>query len=127
MLTQILHISSSIGNVTYMFLSTILVFIMTRGLAFFYGELVQKKNSLTIMLQIFLAIGVVGLLWIFGGFSMVFGKDIGGIIGNPTQFFAFHHLLFYIDRNYGSSVPFVLYVPINVCNYYFTFNDRRNS
>ena len=61
------------------------------------------------MLQIFLAIGVVGLLWIFGGFSMVYGKDIGGIIENPTQFFAFHHLLFDIDRNYGSSIPFIMF------------------
>ena len=99
MLTQILHISSSIGNVTYMFLSTILVFIMTPGLAFFYGELVQKKNSLTIMLQISLAIGVVGLLWIFGGFSMVLGKDIGEaleILLNSLLFIIYFFILIVI-------------------------------
>ncbi len=109
MLTHILNIGSSMGNVTYMFLSTILVFVMTPGLAFFYGGLVQKKNSLTIMLQVFLAIGVVGLLWIFGGFSLVFGKDIGGVIGNPAQFFAFHNLLFDINHQYGAAIPFILF------------------
>lgn len=108
-MTHIINIGSSMGNVTYMFLSTLLVFIMIPGLAFFYGGLVQKKNSLTIMLQTFMAIGVVGLLWIFGGFSLVFGKDIGGIIGNPTQFFAFHNLLFDINHSYGSSIPFILF------------------
>lgn len=109
MLTHILNIGTSMGNVTYMFLSTILVFVMTPGLAFFYGGLVQKKNSLTIMLQVFLAIGVVGLLWIFGGFSLVFGKDIGGVIGNPLQFFAFHNLLFDINHSYGAAIPFILF------------------
>ena len=90
MLTHILNLNASLGNLTFVFLSTILVFLMTPGLAFFYGGLDRKKNSLTIMLKVFIAIGVVGLLWIFGGFSLVFGKDIGGVIGNPMQFFAFH-------------------------------------
>ena len=94
MLTHILNLNASLGNLTFVFLSTILVFLMTPGLAFFYGGLDRKKNSLTIMLKVFIAIGVVGLLWIFGGFSLVFGKDIGGVIGNPMQFFAFHNLLY---------------------------------
>ena len=94
MLTHILNLNASLGNLTYVFLCTILVFLMTPGLALFYGGLERRKNSLTIMLKVFLSIGIVGLLWIFGGFSLVFGKDIGGIIGNPTQFFAFHDLLF---------------------------------
>ena len=110
MLTNILHLSNfNYGNIAYTFLSTILVFFMTPGLAFFYGGLVRKKNSLTIMAKIFLAIGVVGVFWIFGGFSLVFGKDIGGVIGNPLQYFAFHNLLFDINNHYGASVPFIMF------------------
>ena len=75
------------GDVAFMILATTLVLIMTPGLAFFYGGLVERKNALTIMFQVFISIGIVGLLWIFGGFSLVFGDDIGGIIGNPFQFF----------------------------------------
>ena len=110
MLTNILHLSNyNYGNITYVFLCTILVFLMTPGLAFFYGGLVRKKDSLNIMTKIFLAIGVVSIMWIFGGFSMVFGKDIGGIIGNPFQYFAFRHLLFDINNRYSTSVPFVMF------------------
>ena len=109
MLTHILNLNASLGNLTYVFLCTILVFLMTPGLALFYGGLERKKNSLTIMLKVFLSIGIVGLLWIFGGFSLVFGKDIGGIIGNPTQFFAFHDLLFDINHMYGMHIPFILF------------------
>nr|WP_040413605.1 ammonium transporter [Clostridium thermobutyricum] len=97
------------SNETFMIISTILVFLMTPGLAFFYGGLVEKKNSLTIMLQIFLAIGVVGLLWIFGGFSLVFGKDIHGIIGNPLQYFGFKNITFNVNAQYGSTIPFLLF------------------
>lgn len=49
MLKSILNINANFGNVTFMFLSIILVFLMTPGLAFFYGGLDRKKNSLTIM------------------------------------------------------------------------------
>ncbi len=59
------------GDVAFMILSTTLVLIMTPGLAFFYGGLVERKNALTIMFQVFIAIGVVSLLWIFGGFSLL--------------------------------------------------------
>ncbi|MGL5649195.1 MAG: ammonium transporter [Clostridium sp.] len=104
MLDGIVH-----GNVAFIILSTVLVFIMTPGLAFFYGGLVERKNSLTIMLQVFLAIGVVTIMWIFGGFSLVFGDDIGGFIGNPAQFFAFRNLDFVVNRTYGLTIPFLMF------------------
>lgn len=106
----ILNSSTTYPNITYMFLSTILVFLMTPGLAFFYGGLVRKKNSLAIMWKVFSAIGVVGLMWIFGGFSLVFGKNCwGGFIGDPAQFFAFHNVLFNIDTTYGASIPLLMF------------------
>ena len=97
------------GDVAFMILSTTLVLIMTPGLAFFYGGLVERKNALTIMFQVFIAIGVVSLLWIFGGFSLVYGDDIAGIIGNPFQFFGFRNMVFTIDLRYSETIPFILF------------------
>ena len=97
------------GDVAFMILATTLVLIMTPGLAFFYGGLVERKNALTIMFQVFIAIGVVSLLWIFGGFSLVFGDDIGGIIGNPLQFFVFNDVTFTVDLRYSETIPFILF------------------
>jgi Amt family ammonium transporter len=68
-------------------ISSALVFIMTPGLAFFYGGLVRRKNVLSIMMQSFISLGIVTAIWVFGGFSLAYGKDIAGIIGN-LKFFA---------------------------------------
>jgi len=67
-------------------ISAALVFIMTPGLAFFYGGLVRRKNVLSIMMQSFISMGIVTAIWVFGGFSLAFGKDIGGIIGDLRYF-----------------------------------------
>jgi ammonium transporter, Amt family len=67
-------------------ISAALVFVMTPGLAFFYGGLVRRKNVLSIMMQSFVSMGVVTAIWVFGGFSLAFGKDIGGIIGDLRYF-----------------------------------------
>ena len=67
-------------------ISAALVFVMTPGLAFFYGGLVRRKNVLTIMLQSFMSMGVVTIIWVFGGFSLAFGKDIAGVIGDLRYF-----------------------------------------
>ncbi|MDO5520702.1 MAG: ammonium transporter [bacterium] len=97
------------GDVAFMIISTVLVLIMTPGLAFFYGGLVERKNSLTMMFQSFIAIGVVTVLWVFGGFSLVFGDDIGGVIGHPLQYFAFHDFIDLINAKYSSTIPFLLF------------------
>ena len=97
------------GDVAFMIISTVLVLIMTPGLALFYGGLVEKRNSLTIMFQCFISIGVVTIMWIFGGFGMVFGTDIGGIIGNPMDYFAFMGMDYLVNTNYSSNIPFLLF------------------
>ena len=97
------------GNVAFMVIATVLVFFMTPGLAFFYGGLVEKKHSLTLMLQIFISIGVVTIMWVFGGFSLVFGKTIGGIIGNPFQFMNFKDVIFQVNTTYGLTIPFLMF------------------
>lgn len=97
------------GNVAFMILATVLVFIMIPGLAFFYGGLVARKNALTMMMYTFIAVFIVPILWTLGGFSMVFGHDIGGIIGSPTDFFGLRGVDFSIHPQYGSSIPFLMF------------------
>lgn len=97
------------GNVAFMVITTVLVFLMTPGLAFFYGGLVEKKNSLTMMFYSFIAIGVVTVLWTLGGFSLVFGNDVNGIIGSPLDYFMLKGADFSIHPEYGSSIPFLMF------------------
>jgi Amt family ammonium transporter len=75
------------GATALVLISAALVMLMTPGLAFFYGGLVRRKNVLTIMMQSFVSMGIVTIIWVFGGFSLMYGKDIGGFIGNPFQYF----------------------------------------
>jgi ammonium transporter, Amt family len=74
------------GATALVLISAALVFVMTPGLAFFYGGLVRRKNVLSIMMQSFISMGIVTVIWVFGGFSLAFGKDIGGIIGDLRYF-----------------------------------------
>ncbi|HEX8805845.1 MAG TPA: ammonium transporter [Candidatus Aquilonibacter sp.] len=69
-----------------MLLCASLVMLMTPGLAFFYGGLVARKNVLSIMIQSYMSLGWTTVLWIAFGYSMCFGPDIHGIIGNPMTY-----------------------------------------
>ncbi len=70
------------GDTGFVLISAALVMVMTPGLAFFYGGLVRRKNFLTIMLQSFISMGVVTVLWVLVGYSLAFSGNEGGIIGN---------------------------------------------
>src|ERR1700749_3787957 len=76
------------ADIAWMLVATALVFLMTPGLAFFYGGMVHRKNVLSTMIKSVVAAGVVGVLWIVIGYSLCFGTTVHGIIGNPlTHFF----------------------------------------
>ena len=74
------------GDTAWMLTASALVLLMTPGLSFFYGGMVRGKNVLSTMLQSYIAMGVVSVLWVVVGFSLAFGDSIGGIIGNPLTF-----------------------------------------
>ncbi len=78
------------GDTSWMIVATALVLLMTPGLGFFYGGMVGKKNVISTMLQSYTAMIIVTILWVFVGFSLSFGSSIGGIVGNPTDYFMFH-------------------------------------
>lgn len=75
------------ANVAWMITATIFVLMMTPGLSFFYGGMVRRKNVISTMLQSFIVMGFVSVLWVVFGFGLAFGDDIAHIIGNPTDFF----------------------------------------
>jgi Amt family ammonium transporter len=77
----------NIGNTAFMLICASLVMLMTPGLAFFYGGLVGRKNVLTIMIQSFMSLGWTTVLWVVFGYSMCFGPDWHGLIGNPATYF----------------------------------------
>ncbi len=74
------------GDQAWVLASAAFVLLMTPGLAFFYGGLVGRKNVLSILMQCFMCMGVVTVLWVTVGYSMFYGDDVlGGFCGNPLQ------------------------------------------
>ncbi|MBB2147245.1 ammonium transporter [Pedobacter sp. LMG 31464] len=76
-------------DIAFVLISAALVFLMTPGLAFFYGGMVHRKNVLSTMIKSVVAAGVITVLWTVVGFSLAFGKSIGGFIGDPRTFLFF--------------------------------------
>lgn len=80
------------ADVAWLITATIFVLMMTPGLSFFYGGMVGAKNVISTMLQSFIAMGLISVLWVVFGFSLAFGDDIGGVIGNPFTFLMFNNV-----------------------------------
>ncbi len=71
------------GDTAWVLVSTALVMLMTiPGLAFFYGGLVRKKNVLSVLMQCFMLMCLISVQWFFFGYSLSFGPDVHGLIGN---------------------------------------------
>ncbi len=70
------------GDTAFMLVSAALVMLMTPGLALFYGGMVRSKNILGTLMQNFIMLGVISVLWAIYGYSLAFGPDVGHIIGN---------------------------------------------
>ncbi len=77
------------ADVAWILVATALVFLMTPGLAFFYGGMVNRKNVISTMIKSVVSAGVVSVLWVTVGYSLCFGETIGGFIGNPMTHFMF--------------------------------------
>ncbi len=97
------------SDVAWMITATILVLLMTPGVSFFYGGMVKNKNIISTMLQSFIAMGVVSVIWVVFGFSLTFGDDIGGIIGNPTTFFMFKGVGVNVLDTLAPTIPLALF------------------
>lgn len=63
------------GSTAFMLICTMLVFLMTPGLAFFYGGLSRRKNVVNTMIMSFMVLGIVGVVWVIAGWSFAYGGD----------------------------------------------------
>ena len=72
----------SSGDTAWMLVSTALVMLMTPGLGLFYAGMVRTKNVLGTIMQSFMCLGIVSIIWVFYGYSLAFGPDMGGLIGS---------------------------------------------
>ena len=73
------------GATAWILTSAALVLLMTPGLALFYGGMTRSKSVLNMMMMSFGAIGLVSLLWVFYGYSIAFGEDVGGVTGDLSM------------------------------------------
>lgn len=97
------------GDIAWMLTASALVLIMTPGLALFYGGMVSPKNVISTMLQSFICMGVISVLWIVVGFSLAFGDSVGGLIGNPATFFMFNNVLDGKPWALAPTIPLLLF------------------
>lgn len=97
------------ADTAWVMVAAALVLIMTPGLGFFYGGMASRKNIISTVFQSVVCLGVVSVLWVVVGFSLCFGDDIGGIIGDPRTFFMFNHVGYQTDMNLSPTIPLVLY------------------
>ena len=75
------------GDTAFMLVASALVMFMTPGLALFYGGLVRSKNVLSVFMQSFISLGLISMAWVIFGYSLAFGPDVGGFIGNLDWIF----------------------------------------
>nr|WP_315211404.1 ammonium transporter [uncultured Flavobacterium sp.] len=97
------------GDTAWMIVATALVLIMTPGLGFFYGGMVGKKNVISTMLQSFMAMIIVTVLWVVIAFGLSFGPTIGGIIGNPLPNLFFQGVNTNTAWSLAPTIPFMLF------------------
>ena len=74
------------GNTAWLLVCSALVLLMTPGLGLFYGGLARSKNAAATIMHSFMTIGIVGVVWVLWGYSLAFGPDVGGFIGDLSLF-----------------------------------------
>ncbi|HAM38309.1 MAG TPA: ammonia channel protein [Elusimicrobia bacterium] len=98
------------GDTAWVLISTALVMLMTApGLAFFYGGLVRKKNVLSTMMQSFFLLCLISVQWILWGYSLAFGPDIGGFVGN-LSWFGLKGVGMSPNPDYAGTIPHQLFM-----------------
>ncbi|MEJ7828939.1 MAG: ammonium transporter, partial [Segetibacter sp.] len=97
------------ADIGWILVATALVFLMTPGLAFFYGGMVHRKNVISTMIKSVVAAGVVSILWVVVGFSLCFGDTVGGVIGNPSTFLFFKGVMSGAPWSLAPTIPLGLF------------------
>lgn len=99
------------GDTAWMLISTALVMLMTPGLALFYGGMVRRKNVLGTIMQSFIAVAVISILWVLYGYSLAFGPDWGGhgLIGT-LKWIGLRGVGLTPNADYAGTIPHQLFM-----------------
>ena len=106
---HVVELKLDTGDTAWMVVATALVLLMTPGLGFFYGGMVGKKNVISTMLQSFMAMVIVTVLWVVIGFGLCFGPSIGGFIGDPSSNIFFQGVSANTAWELAPTIPMLLF------------------
>jgi len=106
---HVVELKLDTGDTAWMVVATAFVLLMTPGLGFFYGGMVGKKNVISTMLQSFMAMVIVTVLWVVIGFGLCFGPSIGGFIGDPSSNIFFQGVSANTAWELAPTIPMILF------------------
>ncbi|MDT8715139.1 ammonium transporter [Clostridium sp. 19966] len=101
--------SLNIGDSSFVFTCTVLVMLMTPGLALFYSGMVRRKNALSTTMHSYVTMGIVSIQWILIGYTLAFGADHGGLIGG-FNFFGLNGVGINPNADYAGTIPQSLFM-----------------
>ena len=99
----------SSGDTAFILVCSALVMFMTPGLALFYGGMVRSKNVLGTIMQSFVIIGIVSIIWVLWGYSLAFGPDVGGVVGS-LAWFGLEGVGLTPSPDYATTIPHVAFM-----------------
>jgi ammonium transporter, Amt family len=94
----------SAGDTAFILISAGMVLLMTPGLALFYAGMVRKKNVLGTIIQSLIMISLISIEWVYIGYSMSFGPDIGGLIGS-LDWLGLNTVTSAPSQTYATTIP----------------------
>ena len=97
------------GDTAWLLISTALVMLMTPALSLFYGGMVRSKNILGTLMQSFVSLGVISILWVVYGYSLSFGPDVHHFIGN-LDWAMLNHVGLEPYPIYSATIPHQLFM-----------------
>lgn len=106
---HVVELKLDTGDTAWMVVATAFVLLMTPGLGFFYGGMVGKKNVISTMLQSFMAMVIVTVLWVVIGFGLCFGPSVGGFIGDPSSNIFFQGVSANTAWELAPTIPMILF------------------
>src|SRR5689334_14033546 len=92
------------GDTAWVLAAAALVMVMTPAVGFFYGGMVSSKNVVSLIKQSLLILGIVSIQWVLFGYSLVFGNDVGGVIGG-LNFFGLRGVGYAPNAAYAGTIP----------------------
>src|SRR5881275_1353475 len=98
------------GDTAWVLTASALVMIMTPAVGFFYGGMVRSKNVVSVIKQSLVILALVSLQWVLFGYSLAFGKDIGGGLLGGLGFFGLNGVGYAPNPDYAPTIPHLAYM-----------------